>query len=333
MKFVLLFVLIIATLASAKNLLASPTAFVKFQNDYDKFYTSAEYRVRYEIFRSNIAKINALNQESFESGSDATFDVNEFADLSEQEFEKYYLNAQPMIRTENEAEFLSDDYVSALPESIDYREKGVVTPVKNQGQCGSCWSFSSTGNVEGQWAIATGNLVSLSEQNLVDCSHDCMPFEGEIGCNEGCNGGLMPLAFDWIIKNGGIDSEKSYPYKARNGQCAFKPQNIAAKLTNHTMIPKNETQIKAYLNAIGPLAIAVDAKSWPFYSGGIFDRACGENLSHAVLLVGYSTDKATGKQYYIIKNSWGSWGEKGYIRVPVGVNKCGVSNFVCTGLV
>ena len=187
--------------------------------------------------------------------------------------------------------------------SVDWRDKGAVTPVKNQGQCGSCWSFSTTGSVEGAHAIASGKLVSLSEQQLMDCS----TAEG----NHGCNGGLMDYAFEYIIKNGGLDTESDYPYTARDGSCqSAKQAKHAASITSYKDVTKDsDAQMQSAVD-LGPVSVAIEADQSGFqmYKSGVFSGPCGTNLDHGVLVVGYTA------QYWIVKNSWGStWGDQGYI--------------------
>lgn len=206
----------------------------------------------------------------------------------------------------------------SIPSSIDWRKKGAVTGVKNQKQCGSCWAFAATGALEAQYFRKTGTLVSLSEQNLVDCT-------SSYG-NDGCNGGYPNNAFKYI-KDHGIDSEKSYPYQNRQNSCKFNPKKSAASSYGYGIIPKgNEQKMIEALATVGPLSIAIDNShhSFKFYSSGIYNEPhCNPNkLEHAVLAVGYDKD------YYIIKNSWGTrWGENGYIRIARNRNNlCGVAS-------
>jgi len=216
------------------------------------------------------------------------------------------------IRSKNYAEKKS----GSIPSSLDWRSKGAVTPVKNQGQCGSCWAFSTTGSVEGAHEIATGTLISLSEQQLVDCA-------GAYG-NEGCNGGLMDDAFEYIIKNGGICSEASYPYQGVDGTC--QTCTNVATISSYTDVPSgNEADISTVVQA-GPVSIAIEAdqSAFQFYSGGVFSAACGQNLDHGVLIVGYGT--LNSKPYWIVKNSWGAtWGMQGYILMIQGKDECGLA--------
>jgi len=211
-----------------------------------------------------------------------------------------------------------------LPPSMDWRTAGAVTPVKDQGQCGSCWAFSTTGSMEGCHFITTKNLVGLSEQNLVDCS-------GKEG-NEGCNGGLMTWAFAYIMSNGGIDTEVSYPYTAQDGVCQYNAANDATTLAgylNVTTFSENDLQVKV---SMGPTSVAIDASqpSFQFYSSGVYNEpACSSTqLDHGVLAVGWGNDTVGGGgNYWIVKNSWNtSWGMNGYIWMSRNrSNQCGIA--------
>eukprot|EP01133_Synstelium_polycarpum_P019799 gene19799-23714_t len=325
MRAVILVVLLFVALAAAKKFSTEEIKFRQFQSQFNKQYTSAEYAAKFATFKSNLNRINALNLKAQDLKSSAYFGVNEFADLSVEEFAKYYLNSAEHIR-DPAAPVAADLPVDALPATYDWATLGAVTPVKNQGQCGSCWSFSTTGNVEGQWKLAGNTLVGLSEQNLVDCDHECMEYEGQQSCDQGCDGGLQPNAYQYIISNNGIDTEASYTYTAETGTtCNFNAANIGAKISNWTYVSSNETQMAAYLVANGPLAIAADAAEWQFYLGGVFDFPCGKILDHGILITGYGSEtNAFGKvkPYWIIKNSWGaSWGKAGYLWVERGTGE------------
>jgi len=268
------------------------------------------------------------------------FGANKFADLTTAEFKNLYLNSKPAIRDPRwpVAPEVSADAIAALPDAFDWRDKGAVTNVKDQGMCGSCWAFSTTGNVEGQWFLAGHAISGLSEQNLVDCDHECMMYEDEKSCDAGCDGGLQPNAYSYILKNGGIDSESSYPYSGEgNKKCSYKPTGRAATIANWTMVSQDEDQIAAYLVAHGPLAIAADAEMWQFYLGGVFYLPCGTSLDHGILIVGYGVETDIFDQqmpFWIIKNSWSDgWGESGYIRVERGNGRCGVNLFVSSSSV
>jgi len=214
--------------------------------------------------------------------------------------------------------------VSAVPETVDWRNKNAVTPIKNQGQCGSCWAFSAVAGIEGQHALKTGKLVSLSEQNLVDCS-------GPEG-NMGCNGGLMDQAFLYVEKNKGIDTETAYPYKAEDEQCVYQAKSVGAKVTGYTDVKSgDETSLQSAVATTGPISVAIDASSFTFqfYSTGVYDdKQCGNqpgNLDHGVTAVGYGTQDGT--PYWLVKNSWDTtWGQKGYILMSRNKdNQCGIA--------
>lgn len=209
-----------------------------------------------------------------------------------------------------------------LPDSVDWRKEGYVTEIKDQGQCGSCWSFSTTGSLEGQNFKKTGNLVSLSEKNLMDCSKP----EG----NQGCQGGLMDQAFAYVIKNKGIDTEKSYPYKPKNGKCEFDASNIGATETSCMDIGQgSEDDLQSAVATVGPISVAIDAShpSFQMYRSGVYNerRCSSKRLDHGVLAVGYGSEGS--KDFWLVKNSWGdSWGQEGYIMMSRNKdNQCGIA--------
>jgi len=203
------------------------------------------------------------------------------------------------------------------PSEIDWTTQGAVTAVKDQGSCGSCWAFSATGSLEGQWEMAGGTLTPLSEQQMVDCSKD----------NAGCQGGLMQYAFDWA-KGTSLASMTSYPYKARDGSCQQTYDEAIPKggVTGYKEI-KDEADLQNAVGTVGPVSVAIEASGMTFqlYSGGVLTGTCGTDLDHGVLAVGYGT--LGGKDYWKVKNSWGkSWGTNGYVLIQRGTNKCGIAD-------
>lgn len=278
-----------------------------------------EHRHRFNVFRGNLDRIMQHNSAS--NGDDIRLAMNHFGDLSEEEYRAYLSTHVPDF---SHASGVFKRTGASLPDTVDWRDKGAVTPVKNQGQCGSCWSFSTTGSLEGAHQIATGNLVSLSEQNLVDCS-------GKYG-NEGCNGGLMPWAFEYIINNGGIDTEACYPYTGRDGTCKYKSSCIGATMKSYVNVTSgDENALAEALANVGPVSVAIDASSFQFqfYSSGVYKVSNCKNkfddLDHGVLAVGYGTEN--GQAYWLVKNSWGSsWGLSGYIKMARNYNNmCGIA--------
>jgi len=295
-----------------------------FKIEHEKEYLGEEEEhLRKSIFMKNLIFIREHNKK-FANG-EVTFEVgvNRFADMTNQEFRDAMNGlAVPEGYIRKGEQFLEDESFEA-PNTVDWRKKGAVTPIKDQGQCGSCWAFSSTGSLEGQTFLKTKKLISLSEQNLVDCSTD----QG----NEGCNGGLMDQAFEYIKENKGIDTEASYPYTAEDGSCKYKAKSKGATCTGYVDISSgSEKALQQAVAKVGPISVAIDAShdSFQLYKSGVYKepQCSSEELDHGVLAVGYGTAKKGG-DYWLVKNSWGtSWGMKGYIMMARNHrNMCGIA--------
>ena len=271
------------------------------------------------MWQANKQFIDAHNANADKFGF--TLKMNGFGDLENHEVNTL-LNSYKMDKHKNSTKLFVPDPNFVLQASVDWRDKGAVTPIKNQGQCGSCWSFSATGSLEGQHFLKKGQLVSLSEQNLVDCSTTYG--------NHGCKGGLMDNAFRYIKANGGIDTEESYPYQAHNEICRFKRADVGATVDGYTDIPReNELALTQAIQEIGPISVAMDASksTFHYYHAGVYsDPTCSSTkLDHGVLAVGFGSD--LGDEYYIVKNSWGTvWGLDGYFLIARNSgNMCGLA--------
>jgi len=279
---------------------------------------------RFEIFKDNLKFVdehNAAEGRSYEVG------LNKFADLTNEEYRKMHLGTRIDGKRRLTKGKGSDRYAvregDDLPESVDWRAKGAVVGVKDQGGCGSCWAFSTIAAVEGINQIVTGDLISLSEQELVDCDK---------AYNQGCNGGLMDYAFEFIIKNGGVDTEKDYPYQEKDGQCdQYRKNANVVSIDDYEDVPTEDEKALQKAVAHQPISVAIEAGSRPFqlYKSGILSGACGTALDHGVTVVGYGTEG--GKDYWIVRNSWGAnWGESGYLRMERNipgrkVGMCGIA--------
>jgi C1A family cysteine protease len=295
--------------------------FLNWMKKFKKTYETSEMFYRFEVYKQNLEKIETHNSR----GLKFTMGENQFMDLTQAEFAKRYLTGltknKPVTKSscktisQTKTELVAVDWTKP-----EFNPSGgiAVTAVKDQGECGSCWSFSTTGAVEGAHFIATGELVSLSEQQLMDCSW-------RYG-NLGCNGGLMDNAFEYLIDNGGSCTEESYPYTMK-GSFACKACDPVATISACVDVdPKNPEQLQ---NAVAqqPVSIAIEADqpAFQFYSGGIVSANCGQNLDHGVLVVGFNTTDPT--PYWKVKNSWGAaWGEEGFVRIAIAGDECGVTD-------
>lgn len=273
---------------------------------------------RFQIFRAALDEIERHNA-LYEQGKVTYYKgVTQFTDWTKEEFLEYVSQVPPTsMATPSLGTFMGTPNFTA-PGAVDWRQKGLVGGVKNQGQCGSCWSFSSTGALEGQYAKHNGKMVLFSEQNLVDC---CTPPQYQ---SRGCNGGFMTEAFRYIQANG-ITTEGAYPYNARQGTCR-RGGNVV-RIRGYREVAANERVLEEAVATVGPIAVGIDATgALQNYRGGIFsDNSCNQQINHAVLAVGYGVEN--GWQFWIVKNSWGSgWGERGYFRLLKGRSMCGIQN-------
>lgn len=283
--------------------------FYDFTIKYNKTYSNVDTMLQaFDNFQQNLAKIDSHNStlHGYELG------VNQFADLNIYQFNEQVKTGNGHYEVLKSgigspcSKFVSEG--KTLPDSVDWRTKDAVTPVKDQGQCGSCWSFSATGAIEGAWAIKTGDLVSLSEQELVDCS-------GSYG-NMGCNGGLMDSAFEYVIDHG-LCTESEIPYTASDDSCkkCEKPSVTVSSCVDVTS--RNQLHLKEAVSR-GPVSVAIEADAAIFQlykSGVISSDKCGTSLDHGVLAVGYGTE-SDGTDYWLVKNSWSStWGDGGYVKI------------------
>jgi len=285
-------------------------SFDEFKTQFSKKYSSEqEHKFRELIFAENLKKINAINsnpKNTWKAG------INHLTDLLPTEMKQFF------GRNRNAAFFTylptddtpSKDFLSNLPDKIDWRDQGVVNDAKDQSACGFCWAFSAVSVLESHIAIQTGKLLSFSEQQLVDCA----PNPDQCGGTGGCEGSTQWLGFDYA--KGGIILESDYPYRARDGKCVDSQKKKVATIDGYVRLPENDyNALTQALVTNGPIAISVAATEWQFYSEGVYNGDCGTEINHAVTAVGYGTDEELGG-YWIVRNSWSSgWGENGYIRI------------------
>lgn len=299
--------------------------FEAFRRDYRKEYSSPKEALeRFRIFNQNLAKIARFN--ALEEGT-GVYGINEMADWTEKEFLTRRANLKPSQfprSRKNRREVFNHAAKADIPTSFDWRTNNTVTPVRDQGECGSCWAWTMAGHLENRVAIATGNPPEeLSKQQMVDCDKKSM----------GCRGGLMEYAYEYLKEAGGIGTEESYPYIGEKQSCSFKPESVVAKVGDYQSLKsKDEKGMASHVASTSSLMVGINGNGLQFYKGGVLKPSmimCSElDLNHAVVIVGYGEEK-TGRRtlpYWIIKNSWGQgWGEQGYGRVARGSNCCGIA--------
>jgi len=297
--------------------------FHEWSRDFSRNYATIEESAhRYTIWLTNLERIANTNSQELSY----KLRLNQFADLTDDEFRvkvhghkgSCLQSNKNIPRISTKIRPKSDKPLPVnVPASVDWVSKGVVTPIKNQGDCGSCWAFSTTGSIECEWAISTGTLNSLSEQQLVDCSYS----EGNLGCD----GGDMDSAFKYVIKEGGLCSESEYAYTGTDGVC--KATSCGTKynaITSYKDVTADDETDLETAAAAGCVSIAIEADQYAFqyYSSGILTGTCGTNLDHGVLVVGYGSDGT--QDYWLVKNSWGTtWGEEGYVQICRSCDKNG----------
>jgi len=298
--------------------------FNKWRQTYNKSYINIlNLSNHYNNWFDNRDFVNNYNYNYNNSNNnDAHYlELNSFADIHHS-YWGYRPNLNSLLNEQCFNHPTEELLNNSLPNAVDWRSHDLVTPVKNQGQCGSCWAFSAVGSMEGAQSKATGKLISLSESQIVDCDVN--------GTDEGCDGGWMDGAFKYVIQNGGIDSEDKYPYKPIDNSCQFNKSEVVASFSSFVDVTGGENGLKNALANVGPISVAIDASnpSFQFYSGGVYyEHMCSQTmLDHGVTVVGYNTT-ANGTDYWIVKNSWGNdWGLNGYIYMSRNRNNsCGIA--------
>merc|ERR1712168_915778 len=311
--------LIFATLACAATALPLlDQEWEAFKIKFEKSYSSIEeHDSRRLIFAENLMLIVNHNLEHELGYHTYTLGVNQFADLTSDEFRQQFNGFKPIQGKRGQTHQIVGD----APDTMDWRTQGLVTPIKDQGQCGSCWAFAAVATMEGAWKKAGHSLTSLSEQQLVDC----------VTVDYGCNGGLPSDGIAWAEKHG-MAAESAYPYHARDGRCKHN-QKAVANFTDLINVQQSEEHLKDAVGTVGPVAVGIDASHYSFqlYHGGVYheSRCSSTQLDHGVTVIGYGTEG--GKDYWLVKNSWGTtWGEKGYIKMWRNhKNMCGIATNAC----
>jgi len=294
----------------------------KFQ--HNKIYSSLEEEsLRFENFKASIDRVVARNAAT----TGATFGLTKFADMSVEEFKSSLLGSIPPLSNPDVGVLPTQPI--KVPQTWDWRTENMVTPVKNQEQCGSCWAFSCVENIESMWCKAKGldctTFTPLSVQEIVDCDTT----------DNGCSGGWPYNAYQFVITEGGLETDANYPYTAQNGNCNFQSNLVAVTISSWKYATTNsdETTLQSNLVSWGPLSVCVDAEPWQDYTGGIMMAAdCGSSIDHCVQLVGYDMTQST--PFWIVRNSWGTdWGENGYIRLQYGQDTCAVADVATSSVI
>jgi len=295
--------------------------FDDYLREFGKSYSSEELLFRRQIFEDKLLSIRLHNIDPTNTWKKG---INRFSDRTNEEFrrllgyDKYAGHSAWLLRLQEQQQESAPLDISSLPDSVDWRTKNVITAVKDQGDCGSCWSFGTAESIESHWALSTGQLGDLSEQQVLDCT----PNPNACGGTGGCGGGIVELGYQQIIAMGGLSSEWTYPYRSWKGNdfpnCSYSSSDKVGILKSWVNVPANQyAPVMAALAQVGPLAINVDASAWDSYESGVFTGCnfTSPDINHVVQLVGYGTDPQNG-DYWLIRNSWTpAWGEDGYLRI------------------
>lgn len=282
--------------------------FVDFIKKFDKTYDNEELSYRFKVFEDNLGAIRSLNEEAIANGGEAVYGVTKFSDLTTEEFNGMYTG---FVKSDIEVPEVS--FINVTADDVDWREKQAITPIKNQGSCGSCWAFSAVESIESDaFLFGKYSLYELGPQQVVSCDK---------GSN-GCNGGDPATAFKYVASNG-MEKESDYPYTAKDSSCKFNAAKVAVKITGQGKVSGGEAGVLKGLQ-VRPLSVCHNTGGWQHYSGGVM-TSCSSGGGHCTQMVGY----ASSGDYWIVKNSWGtSWGNSGYLYLKKGSNLCGIANHV-----
>jgi C1A family cysteine protease len=317
MKIIIALTLLFLAVVNAGLLQENMKQFTNFINKYKKSYSDVEFGYRFGVFQESMKRAAAL--QARETGT-ARYGVTKFSDLTAEEFRANYLMPKSLHANfkPDASRMMKPLQPIQIPDSFDWNDKGAITAVKDQGQCGSCWAFSATETIESFHFLAGKSLTDLSPQQIVDCDTDCY----------GCNGGWTQNAFNYVESAGGLDTESSYPYTAQDGTCNYQPADAGAKVVSWSYVTQSddENAMLQTLAQTGPLSICVDASSWQDYNGGVLSD-CGQSVDHCVQCTGYSTQDGTDA--WNVRNSWGTdWGVNGYIYLARGGDTCAIGSCV-----
>jgi len=299
--------------------------FQDWMKQYHKHYDSeVEYNHRFSNYKHNLLRYAMLNAKS----DSVTHGPTKFSDMTHDEWKNKYLIkgfTSPLIRGEEVNVWDAPEEPMAYPTNYSWVTKHATTPIYNQGQCGSCWAFSTTESIESMNFLKGNTLTSLSMQQIVDCDTN----------DDGCDGGNPPTAYEYVISAGGLETYKEYPYTAKDGKCAFQKSLIAHSISKWQYVTRvrSVSQIQSFTYSTGPPSVCVDASTWDSYRGGVYTRAdCGTALDHCVQIVGW--DVVKGQNVWLVRNSWGTdWGNAGYLYVSMEDDACGICDEVTSAIV